>query len=58
MPVVVTMRFFSLEFIMQNMNMDEIHFISKNKKAQFKLKAQSGPFIVNIRTNNKEVENI
>jgi len=53
--VFVPMRIFALEFIRQSMRMDEIHFVSRKHKAQFKLKAQVGPFIVNTRASGKEV---
>jgi len=58
LPFFVLMRIFSLDFISQRMNIDEIHFVSRNKKAQFMLKAQVGPFIVNTRVENKEVKNL
>lgn len=38
--------------------MDEINFVSKNKKSQFKLKVEIGTFIINTRVADKEVENL
>lgn len=38
--------------------MDEIHFVSRKQKAQFKLKVQVGPLIVNTRATNMEVESL
>lgn len=40
------------------LNMDEFHFISYKKKAQLKIKANIGPYIVNTRATTKEVEAI
>lgn len=40
------------------LNMDELHFVSYKKKAQFKLKANIGPYIFNTRAATKEVEAI
>ena len=37
---------------------DELHFVSANKKAQFKIKTQIGPFICNSRAAREEGEKI
>lgn len=58
LSVFVPVRIFALEFIRQRLNKDEIHFVSRKQKAQFKLKAPVGPFIVNTRAAEKEVENL
>lgn len=55
--IFLPMRIFALKFIRQRLNMDEIHCV-KEKKAQFKLKAQIGAFIVNTRVGEKEANNL
>jgi len=45
----VPMRLFALEYFRQFGNADIVHFHSKNKKAQLKVKNQLGPFIYNKR---------
>lgn len=40
------------------LNTDEIHFVSSNKKEQFKFKAHFGPYIVNTRETSKEVDEL
>jgi len=49
LPRYVPMRLFALEYFKQFGNVDMIHFHSKNKKAQLKIKNQLGPFIFNKR---------
>ena len=49
LPKYVPMRLFSLEYFRQFGNSDMVHFHSKNKKAQLKIKHQLGPFIFNKR---------
>ena len=49
LPRYVPMRLFALEYYRQFGNADMIHFHSKNKKAQLKIKLQLGPFIFNKR---------
>jgi hypothetical protein len=46
----LTPRIFSLEFIRQRLNYDEIHFLSRKYKASFKLKKEVGPFIFNTKS--------
>lgn len=50
------MKLFSLEYIRQILNSNEIHFISAKKNTQFKIKNQIGPFICNNRNDGKEVD--
>lgn len=38
LPKFLPMRIFSLEYIRQMINMDEIHFVAAKKKSQFKIK--------------------
>jgi len=54
LPVFVPIRIFALEYIKQMMNMDDLCFVSRKKKAQFKLKAKIGPFIINTGATTKE----
>lgn len=49
LPIFVPIRIFSLEYSRQMLNMDEVHFVSYKKKAQFKLKAHIGPYIMNTK---------
>jgi len=52
----VPMRIFSFEYIRQMINMDDLHFVSAKKKAQFKIKTQVGPFICNIKAASNEAD--
>jgi len=47
-----------LEYIRQRLNADEVHFVAAKKKSQFKLKAQVGPFICNIRAAREDVDKL
>lgn len=38
--------------------MDDLHFVSRKKEAQFKLKAYVGVYIVNTRATTKEVDEL
>lgn len=49
LPMYVPMRLFSLEYFRQFANANILHFHSKGKKAQLKVKNQLGPFIYNKR---------
>jgi len=40
------------------LNMDEVHFVSYKKKAQFKLKTHIGPYIINTIAAAKEIDTI
>jgi hypothetical protein len=50
LPVFLTPQIFSLEYVRQRLNSNEIHFVSNKYKASFKLKKEVGPFIVNTRS--------
>ena len=56
LPKYLPMRIFSLEYIRQILNSDEINFLSTKKKTQFKIKNQLGPFICNNRNAGKEAD--
>ena len=49
---------FSLEYIRQMNNMDEVHFFAAKKKSQFKIKTQVGPLIWNSKAAGQEVNKI
>ena len=49
LPRYVAMRLYALEYFRKFGNTDMVHFHSKNKKAQLKVKNQLGPFIYNKR---------
>lgn len=46
-PTFVPMRLFSLEFIRQSLNLDQVHFMLTNKGHLFKFPNIVGPYIVN-----------
>ena len=52
------MRIFALEYIIQMLNADEVHFVCAKKKSQFKIKTQIGPFICNSRTTWEEANKL
>jgi hypothetical protein len=56
LPSFLTMRIFSLEFIRQSLNVDEVHFIPRRKKTNFKPKREIGPFIVHSRSTLQVLE--
>ena len=56
LPKFFTIRVFPLEYLRHVFNVDAIHFMASKKKTQFKLKNQIGPFIVNNRDAEKEIE--
>jgi hypothetical protein len=56
LPKYLPMRIFSLEYIMQMINLDEIHFVAAKKKSQFRIKTQIGPFIFNNRVASEEAD--
>jgi hypothetical protein len=47
LPQYLSVRIFSLEYIRQIMNSDDIHFFSLKKKQQLRIKGQIGSFIYN-----------
>jgi hypothetical protein len=57
LPKYLLVRIFSLEYIMQMINSDDIHFISLKKKQQLRIKGQIGSFICNNRGTREEVDN-
>ena len=56
MPKYLPMRIFSLEYIRQIINSDDVNFLLARKKTQFKIKNQIGPFICNNREAGEEAE--
>jgi hypothetical protein len=54
MPV----RFFTLEYIRQIMNSDDVHFVSLKKKQQLRIKGQIGSFIYNNRGTGDEADKL
>jgi hypothetical protein len=50
------MRIFSLDYIRQVINLDEIHFVVAKMKSQFRINTQIGPFICNSRVAGKEAD--
>jgi hypothetical protein len=49
LPSFLTMIIFSLEFVRQSLNVDEVHFIPRRKKNNFKPKRDIGTCIVHSR---------
>ena len=49
LPRYVPMRLSALEYFRQFGNADQVHFYSKNKKVQLKVRNQLGPFLYNKR---------
>lgn len=47
LPKFLPTRIFSLEYIKQMINADEVHFVAAKKKLQFRIKSQIFPFICN-----------
>lgn len=58
LPKFIPIRIFSLEYIREMINMDQLHFVATNKKARFKTKNHVGPFICNVRAVGNEVEKL
>jgi len=54
LPRYLPMRFFALEYYRKIINADEVNFVNANKKANFKIKDQLGPFICNSREAGEE----
>jgi hypothetical protein len=57
-PKYLPMRIFSLEYIRQMINSDDIHFVSLKKKQQLKIKGKIGSFICNSRGVGEEANKI
>jgi hypothetical protein len=56
LPKYVSVRIFSLEYIRQIMNLDDIHFVSLKRKQQLRIKGQIGSFICNSRGAGEEAD--
>jgi len=56
LPIFPTIRIFSLEFIRKSLNVDEVHFIPRKKKTNFKPKKEVGNFILYNRSSSQVVE--
>jgi len=56
LPKFLPMRIFALEYIRKIINADEMHFVAANKKSQFRIKSQIGPFICNIRAVGEKID--
>jgi hypothetical protein len=54
LPKYLPVRIFSLEYIRQIINFDDIHFVSLKKKQQLRIKGQIGSFICNNRGTGKD----
>jgi hypothetical protein len=54
LPKFLPVRIFSLEYIRQMINSDNIHFMSFKKKQQLRIKGQIGSFICNSRAQEKK----
>jgi hypothetical protein len=50
------MRIFSMEYIRQMINSDDIHFVSLKKKQQLRIKGQIGSFIYNSQGTGEEAD--
>jgi len=49
-------RIFTLDFIIQSLNLDQVHFLPRKHSALFKLKEKVGPFLVNATEAIAEIE--
>ena len=58
LPKYLSMRIFSLEYIRQMIDADEVHFVSAKKKSQFRIKSHIIPFICNSRATGGEGDKI
>ena len=59
LPRYVPMRLFALEYFRQFGNVDQVHFHSKNKNVQLKVRNELGPFLYNKREEGwKEADRI
>lgn len=57
-PKYVPMIIFSLEYIRQMINMDDLHFVSRKRKSQFKIKSNIGSFICKPRSTGVEADTL
>jgi hypothetical protein len=58
LPKYVPVQIFSLEYIRQMINSDDIHFVSLKKKQQMRIKGKIGPFIYNSRAVGEEADKL
>jgi hypothetical protein len=56
LPKYLPVRIFSLEYIRQMINSDDIHFVSLKKKQQLRIKGKIGSFICNSRGVGEEAD--
>jgi hypothetical protein len=57
-PSILPVRIFSLEYIRQMINSDDIHFVAFKKKQQLRIKGQIGSFICNNRAAGEEANKL
>jgi hypothetical protein len=57
-PKYLPVRIFSLEYIRQMINSDDIHFVAFKKKQQLRIKGQIGSFICNSRAAGEEANKL
>jgi hypothetical protein len=58
LPKYVSVRIFTLEYVRQIINSDDIHFVSLKQKQQMRIKGQIGPFICNSRAVGEEADKL
>jgi hypothetical protein len=58
LPKYFPVRIFTLEYIRQMINSDDIHFVSLKKKQQLRIKGQIGSFICNSRAVGEEANKL
>jgi hypothetical protein len=58
LPKYLPVRIFSLEYIRQMINSDDIHFVSLKKKQQLRIKGKIGSFICNSRGVGEEADRL
>ena len=58
LPKYLPMRIFSLEYIRQMINSDDIHFVSMKKKQQLRIKGKIGSFIYNSQGAGEEADRL
>jgi hypothetical protein len=58
LPKYLPIRIFSLEYIRQMINSDDIHFVAFKKKQQLRIKGQIGYFICNNRAAGEEANKL
>jgi hypothetical protein len=58
LPKYLPIRIFSLEYIRQMINFDNIHFVTLKKKQQLNIKSQIGSFICNNKVAGEEANNL